>query len=482
MAIRWTVALAIIACCSLPPSFAATNTATTQADATQAHALAREIFRELIEIDTTQSKGSVTKASEAMAKRLRDAGFPGSDLAIVGDVPNKKNLVVRLHGTGRHKPILLIGHLDVVEAKREDWTTNPFEFVEKDGYFYGRGTQDMKGGDAIMVTTLIRFRKEGFRPDRDIIVALTADEESGDANGVQWLFTHRRDLVDAEFVFNHDDTAVVLEQGRPRRYEMAGTEKVYADYQFVATNPGGHSSLPVPDNAIYELSDALERLKGYRFPFELNSITRGYFERMAGITVGETAADMKGVIATPPDTAAIDRLSKDKLYNSMMRTTCVATRLEGGHANNALPQRAIATVNCRILPGHSAEEVRQELAKVVADPRIAVRFINAKGVVMDTADDRRGFPPPPLRPEVMKPLEKLVAEMWSGSPVIPTMAVGASDDVYVTQAGLPSYILSGLAVEKGDERAHGQDERIGVKSFNDGVDFLYRYLKLLTGQ
>ena len=319
-------------------------------------ALARDIFKQLIEIDTTESSGNVTKASEAMAQRLNAAGFAASEMQILGPDDRKKNLVVRLKGTGKHKPILLIGHLDVVEARRSDWSTDPFKFVEKNGYIYGRGTQDMKNGDAIMLATLIRLKKEGFRPSRDIILALTADEEGGSSNGIEWLLRHHRELVDAQFVLNHDSNSVLSEHGKPVYFEMDGTEKVYADYQLTAVNRGGHSSVPIPDNAIYELSAALMRLSKYEFPFELNSVTRGYYERMSSIETGQRAADMRAILKNPPDTAASERLSRDPVDHSMMHTTCVATRLEGGHANNALPQRAQATVNCRILPGLTSQK------------------------------------------------------------------------------------------------------------------------------
>jgi acetylornithine deacetylase/succinyl-diaminopimelate desuccinylase-like protein len=471
-----SVAAAVAATVSLA-SASASVAETDQAS----NALAHDIFKELIEINTTDSVGSVTAASEAMAKRLRDAGFPESDIQILGPNDRKKNVVVRLHGAGRHKPVLLIGHLDVVEARREDWTTDPFKFVEKDGYFYGRGTQDMKNGDAIMVAALIRLKKEGFKPDRDIILALTADEEGGTSNGVDWLLKNHRDLIDAQFVINHDDNSVTTDHGKPLFFEMDATEKVYADFLVSARNPGGHSSLPVPDNAIYQLSAALLRLSKFEFPFELNSVTRSYFAKMSGIETGARAADMKAILQTPPDREAVERLSHDPVDHSTMHTTCVATRLEGGHANNALPQTARANVNCRILPGHSPEEVRQTLVTVFADPKLQVQWIDDQGKPRDVASDRRGFPPPPLDPQVMKPLEVLVNKMWPGLQVIPSMADGASDDIYTGAAGLPSYIIAGVAVDKDNMRAHGQDENLGIESFYRGNEFFYRYLKALTG-
>jgi acetylornithine deacetylase/succinyl-diaminopimelate desuccinylase-like protein len=438
--------------------------------------LSHDIFKQLIEINTTDSVGNVSTASEAMAQRFRDAGFPQSDLHLLGPNDRKKNLVVRLHGSGKHKPVLLIGHLDVVEARREDWTTDPFQFVEKDGYYYGRGTQDMKDGDAIMTTTLIRFKKEGFVPDRDIILALTADEEGGTSNGVDWLLKNNRELVDAEFVLNHDGGGILAEHGKPQMMVVDASEKLYSDYQLTVTNHGGHSSLPVPDNAIYHLADGLARLERYQFPFELTNITRAYYERMAKVATGQRAADMLAILRNPPDLEAVARLSQDPIDNSTMHTTCVATRLSGGHANNALPQTAQANVNCRIVPGHSTEEIRQELEKVLADAKISVRELGGLGGVMN----RRSFAPPPLRPDVFQPLENVVESMWPGLPVIPDMATGASDGVYTNAAGMPTYCVSGEAIDRDDIRAHGKDERIRADSFYRAVEFYYRFLKAIT--
>ncbi|HXY51770.1 MAG TPA: M20/M25/M40 family metallo-hydrolase [Terriglobales bacterium] len=442
--------------------------------------LAHDIFKQLIEINTTDSVGSVTAASEAMAQRFRDARFPESDLHILGPNQRKKNLVVRLRGSGRNQPVLLIGHLDVVEARREDWTTDPFQFVEKDGYYYGRGTQDMKDGDAIMVATLIRMKEEGYTPDRDIILALTADEEGGNSNGVDWLVKNHRELVEAEFVLNSDGGGITTENGKPVMMEVDATEKLYADYQLTVTNPGGHSSLPVPDNAIYHLANGLVRLEDYEFPMELNSVTRAYYARMAEITTGQRSADMKAILKDPPDQAAIERLSKDPIDHSKLRTTCVATRLNAGHANNALPQTAQANVNCRIAPGHSAEDVRAKLIEIVADPQISVQYVGVIGGATERASSRQSYAPPPLRPDVFQPLDKIVNQLWPGLPVIPTMATGASDAIYTNTAGLPTYGISGTAIARDDVRAHGKDERLEVESFYTGVDFYYRFLKALT--
>jgi acetylornithine deacetylase/succinyl-diaminopimelate desuccinylase-like protein len=443
--------------------------------------LARDIFRELIEINTTDSVGSTTRAAEAMAKRLLDAGFPRADVAVLGPNDRKGNLVVRLRGkSGARKPILIIGHLDVVEARREDWTTDPFQFVEKDGYFYGRGTQDMKVDDAVLVTTFIRFQKEGYRPDRDLILALTADEEGGKFNGVDWLLKTHRDLLPAEFVLNSDSGGVTAVNGKPVNVDVAASEKLYADFQVSATNPGGHSSQPVPDNAIYHLTDALSRLERWDFPFELSPVTRAYFEKRAALETGRMAADMKAILRTPPDPAAVTRLSADARYHSTTHTTCVATRLNAGHANNALPQLAQANINCRILPGHSAEEVRQNLIRIFADPKLTVRYVDNGGNVFDRAPEPKAVPPMLPPDTVLKPLARIADEMWHGAPVIPEMETGASDSVYTIAAGLPSYGINGVAIDQEDVRAHGRDERLRVSSYYDGVEFYYRFLKALT--
>ena len=445
------------------------------------HAEARAIFEQLVEIKTTESALGSTPAAEAMAQRFRDAGFPAEDIQVVGPNDKKKNLVVRYRGNGKRKPVLLIGHLDVVEALREDWTTDPFEFIEKDGYFYGRGTQDMKDGVTIMVTTLLRYHREKFRSERDIILALTADEEGGSSNGVEWLLKNRRELVDAEFVLNHDGATITLENGKAVEVGLIASEKVYADFDLSVTNPGGHSSVPERINAINQLAVALERLGNYEFPFELNNVTRGYFDRISRSSEGQRAADLRAILKTPPDQDAIARLSKDRIDNASLRTTCVPTRLFGGHANNALPQLARANVNCRILPGHSAEEVRQTIASVIQDPAVHVRYANGvTGKLEDTAPAVRPFAPPPLREDVLRPLERLSAKMWPGVPVVPGMAVGATDGVHTSAAGLPTYVVSGEALERDDVRAHGQDERIGVESFYRAVDFYYDYLKAVV--
>jgi acetylornithine deacetylase/succinyl-diaminopimelate desuccinylase-like protein len=444
--------------------------------------MAHDIFKQLIEINTTDSIGSTTVAAQAMAKRLLDAGFPSADVTVVGPNDRKGNMVARYRGkTGsKLRPVLIIGHLDVVEARREDWTTDPFQFVEQDGYYYGRGTQDMKVSDAIIVTDFIRMRQEGYIPDRDIILALTADEEGGRSNGVDWLLKNHRDLIDADFALNPDSGGVVADHGKPLTVEFEATEKLYGDYQILATNPGGHSSLPKPDNAIYHVADALAALERSPFPFELNTVTREYFKQMAAIEKGQAAEDLRAILATPPDKAAIDRLSLDARYNSTMRTTCVATMMNAGHAPNALPQRAEANVNCRIFPGHSQEEIRLDLQKLFNDPKVTVRYKSDAGDVMDHGSDRKAMAPPPLRPDVMESLRSAAGKLWPGAPVIPTMMTGSSDSIYTMMAGIPSYGISGVTIDRDDVRMHGKDERVPVESYYTGVEFYYEFLKKLT--
>jgi len=441
--------------------------------------LSRDIFKELIEINTTDSVGNTSTAANSMAKRLRNAGFAAADIQVLGPTDRKRNMVARLRGTGAKKPILIIGHLDVVEAKREDWTTDPFQFVEKDGYFYGRGTQDMKVDDAILVATFIRFQREGYRPNRDLILALTADEEGGQSNGVDWLLKNHRDLIDAEFVLNADAGGVTSMNGKPVNVDVEATEKQYADFELTVLNAGGHSSLPTVDNAIYHLSDALSRLEHTPFPVEFNPVTRAYFERRAPLENAQTTADMKAILRTPPDAAALARLSKEPRYNSMLRTTCVATRLNAGHANNALPQTAQAIVNCRILPGHSAAETQRALGRTFADPKVSVQYLGAIGRAAQ-APDSKGFPTVLPSADVLRTLEQVAAAMWPGAPVIPEMETGASDSVYTMAAGIPSYGLNGVAIDQDDIRAHGKDERVRVSAFFDGVEFSYRFLKAMT--
>ena len=453
-----------------------------------AEQLSHSIFKELVEINTTDSVGSVTAAAEAMQKRLLDAGFPAADLTLAGPNDRKKNLVARYRGTpgSTLKPILIICHLDVVEAPQAEWATDPFKLVEKDGFFYGRGTQDMKDSDAILVTNFIRLKKQGFVPNRDFILALTADEEGGKSNGVDWLLQNRPELVKADAVLNPDSGGIDSEAGKPVVMVLEATEKLYGDFQLSTANPGGHSSLPTRDNAIYQLTDALSRLNKYVFPFELNEVTRAYFFQMAAINKAsgdmQTASDMLSILKTPPDADALARLEATPRYNATVRTTCIATMLSAGQAPNALPQFANANVNCRILPGHTQEETRQTLIKVLADPAVKVQYKDDAGTLFDKGTERVSPAPPPLRPDIFDPLHKVMAEIYPGLPILPQMETGASDSVYTIAAGIPSYGINGVAIDTNDERAHARDERVNILAFDRGVDFYYRYLQALGGK
>ncbi len=443
-------------------------------------ALAREIFKQLIEINTTDTpQGNVTTGTVAMQKRFIDAGFPKADVHLLGPDPRKMNLVVRMRAAGQttEKPVLFLCHMDVVQALRSDWHTDPFQFVEQDGYYYGRGTQDMKDSDAALVATFLRLHREGYKPKRDLILALTADEEGGKFNGAAWLVEQHRDLVDAAYVINPDAGGVELDHGRAVVADVEATEKVYADYQITAVNAGGHSSRPRPDNVIYELTTALNKLATYTFPFELNEVTRTYFQNLAGQEKGQSAQDIEAILATPPDPAAAARLSAEPSFNSNFRTTCVATRLSAGHANNALPQTAQANVNCRIFPGHSPEQIRQELIGVFGDTKLTVKYVSDGGVVSDTAPARPAIAPPAPIKEVFEPLTQLTQQLWPGTAVTPVMENGASDSIYFAQAGIPCYGYSAIALERDDDRAHGQDERLPVVSYWKSLDFFYASAK-----
>ncbi|HEV2669954.1 MAG TPA: M20/M25/M40 family metallo-hydrolase [Gemmatimonadales bacterium] len=435
---------------------------------------ARDIFEQLININTTGSSGSTTVAAQAMADRLLQAGFPAADVQVIGLANSRNhNLVARFRGTGggTQKPILLLAHLDVVEARREDWSVDPFTFLEKDGFFYGRGTMDIKDGDAVLVATLVRLKQEGYRPNRDLILALTTGEEGGsDYNGVQWLLEHHKDLVDAAYVVNMDAGDPVILNGKRLMRSVQASEKVYVTFKLEVHNPGGHSSLPTKDNAIYRLAAALSRLSAYQFPAQLNEITRVSFQRLSGLQQGQLAADLAAVAAPTPDTAAIRRLSDaSPLYNAQLRTTCVATELSGGHAENALPQTATATVNCRMLPGTPQDEVQRTLVKVVDDTAVAVSVVTPA----------TPSPPSPLTPEVMGAVERVTKRLWN-IPVVPVMETGATDGLFFRNAGVPVYGVSGVFVDINDIRAHGRDERIGVQDYYDGAEYIYQLVKELS--
>ncbi len=436
--------------------------------------LAFDIYKELVEINTVTATGDTARAAEAMAARLRAAGFADADVHAFSPAPGKGNLVARLRGTGARKPILLLAHLDVVPANREDWSVDPFSLTEKDGYFYARGTGDDKYMAAAFVTNLIRYKQEGYKPDRDIVMALETDEEilDRDGLGIQWLLKHHRDLIDAEFALN-EGGGVGLKDGKPIRNSVQTSEKVSLSYRLDVKNRGGHSSVPVKDNAIYHLAEGLVRLSKFSFPLKLNETTRAYFERTAQFEAEQTAADIRTVLSDQPDPSALSfvRLAANPAYNAQLRTTCVATMLEGGHAINALPQLASAKVNCRIMPGEPVEEVKATLERVLADDQITVTQLDQPVLSAPSA----------LHEEIMGSIEKLSREFWPGAVVLPTMSAGATDGSYLRNAGIPTYGHSGLAGDINDIRAHGKDERILVESFYRGGDYLYRLVKMLSG-
>lgn len=380
-----------------------------------------------------------------------------------------------MRGAGRTKPVLFLAHLDVVEARNGDWSPDldPFTFTERDGYFYGRGTVDVKNEAACLIAALIRLKQEGVVPERDVVVALTADEEAGDANGVDWLVRNRRELIDAAYVINTDAGGGQIEKGRHMRYNLQTSEKASIDLRLEVKNVGGHSSQPTKDNAIYHLSGALARLAQFDFPARLNETTRAFFERMAVNETGQMASDMKAAAQASPNPAAIARLaSASPFYNSVMRTTCVATMLEAGHARNALPQTATANVNCRMLPSETQEELLRTLNGVLADKQVTITPLY----------DALSSGASPLLPEVVQSVERIVAEMWPGVPVLPVMDPWATDGMYLRRAGMSVYGAPGVFLDIDPVRAHGKDERVGVQAFYEGVEFSYRLMKELAGR
>ena len=451
MSLRDLTVVALALCSvSLVASRARAQTLTLNPEQQKLH----EIYKELVETNTEDSAGvgSVTKASEQIAARFRAAGFPDSDIHLLGPTEDKHSIVVRLHGTGAKKPLLLIAHLDVVMALPSDWSTDPFKLVEKDGYYYARGSIDDKAMASIFVANMIRYKKEGFVPDRDIILALTPDEEKSGQLGANWLVQNHRDLIDAEYAINEGG---------------GGSLK---NFTLTVKNPGGHSSVPRPDNAIYQLADGLVRFEHFKFPVQLNDVTRAFFSGTAAIETPANAAAMRDLLKNPNDAAAAATLSKDPRYNSILRTTCVATRLSGGHADNALPQTATALVNCRVFPNVPIDSVRNTI----------VRVLNDTGIVVSPSEQLAPTSPSPLTPELMEPIKTLTDRMFNGVPVIPFMSTGATDGRYLRAGGIPTYGVSGLFLEPSDVRAHGKDERVPQKSLYDSQEFLYQLVKMLA--
>ena len=427
----------------------------------------RSVYQELLEINTTNSVGSCTVAAQAMAARLKAGGFTDADMQLIVPPGGPRNgmLVARLKGSGAKRPLLLLAHLDVIEAKREDWTRDPFKLIEEDGYFYARGAFDNKAQGAIFVVNMMTYKRSGWKPARDLILALTCDEETipSEFDGVDYLLKHHRPLIDAELGFAEGGFLSQTPDGKLISHGLQAGEKIFQSYTLEVLNKGGHSALPVPDNAIYHLANGLARLDKFSFPFRLTDTARSYFERSADVVGGQIGADMKAILTPTPDPQALARLAQtNAFYNSSVRTTCVATMLNAGHATNALPQRAQAVINCRILPGEQPEEVRQTLVRVLADAQIAVTPIGTPVVA----------PAPPLNPELMNTMQALSQKMWPGVPVIPTMTVGATDGRFLNVAGIWTYGVSGLLREANGSGIHGLNERLSVKSLYEGQQFL----------
>jgi acetylornithine deacetylase/succinyl-diaminopimelate desuccinylase-like protein len=441
------------------------------AEPTAYQQMGRDIYRELIETDTSHSVGDTTKAAEWLAARFRAAGFAQADVQIVGPESRNRNLVVRYRGSGAKAPVLLLAHLDVVEARPEDWSFPPFKLTEKDGFFYGRGTSDDKDGATTLSSAVLRLRQENFKPDRDIILALTSGEEGGEVyNGVEWLLANRPELVKAAICLNADAGGVQKRKSKRLLYAVQASEKIFQSFRLEIKGPGGHSSKPTKDNIIYHLAEALVRLSKYEFPFQLGEISRGYFEKMSDIETGQTAADMKGVLKSPPDESAVKGLSASPFYNAILRTTAVATMLEAGHAENALPQTARAIVNCRILPGESPDKVQNTLKRVLADDRITITPLKPA----------KPSPPSPLSPEILHALESAKSKLWPDIPIVPEMETGATDGLYFRQQGIPTYGITGTAADLDDVRMHGKDERMAVQDFYDGLEFEYQLVRAIS--
>ncbi len=435
-------------------------------------ALARDILAELVAINTAPSGGpDIRPAAQAMASRLRNAGFPADDIAVVGTTDRVVNLVARYRSSHpTRRPLLMMAHMDVVEALASDWTVEPYKLTEKDGWWYGRGTTDNKAGAAILVANFIRLKREGFDPDRDLIIMLTGDEETTGA-GATLLATRHRELIDAEYALNTDGGMVITaEDGKPQAFVVQTAEKMYVSYVFEATDPGGHSSLPRPDSAISRLSRALVALEEFNFPIDLNETSRAFFRLYAPLAEPEARPLIRAVLDDPSDPALSQRLVSYPYYNALARTTCVATMLEGGHAENALPQTARATVNCRVLPQSTAAATEKTLSGIASK----------EGVTVTEIAPSTPSPPSPLDPGIIDPITRVAAEFWPGIPVIPEMSTGATDGLYVRNAGIPVYGVSAIAEFPGDQRAHGQDERIRPESYYDALDYLYRLVKTLS--
>jgi acetylornithine deacetylase/succinyl-diaminopimelate desuccinylase-like protein len=415
----------------------------------------RAIFKELVELNTSPDGGDVSRATRAVERRLLAAGYAAADVAVVGPSRACENLVATLAGADRKaKPLLLLAHLDVVPARRADWTFDPYVLREEGGWFYGRGAVDNKAGASVLVANMARWKRDGFVPARDVVMVLTCDEEGTADQGMRWLLAEKPRLREADYALNTDAGGVSPTSGGRIVFAAQAAEKVYATFALSATNPGGHSSVPRADNAIYALAAALQRLAAFTFPVELNDVSRAMFARTAEIEAGAMADDLRAAAAGATAGPAIDRLRRVPHLDAQLRTTCVATMLAAGHAENALPQSATATVNCRIVPGTDIAAVESTLARLTADLGLTVTVVYAP----------MASPPSPLRADVMRTIERLAAEQWPASVVVPEMSAGATDGLFLRNAGVPVYGVSALLMDPADDRSHGLDERVPVAS------------------
>lgn len=476
--VRTSVAMAF-ALAAAAPLAKAQNSSSMRSASTDHERLARSVYQELVNTNTMDSVGSTTRAARAMARRFLNAGFPSEDVKILippGD-STKGNLIVRYHGTGARRPLLLLAHLDVVAALRTDWSRDPFELQEDNGFFYGRGASDDKAMASIFVANLLQYKAEGWKPDRDLILALTAAEEGGDNNGAEWLAQSHKDLIDAAYALNEGGGGTLSGKGmdvHPMLNSIQAAEKVPENFTLTVRNSGGHSSVPRPDNAIYSLANALARLGRFTFPVALNPVSREFFTQTAKVETAANAAAMRAIVANPRNAVAAARLSKDPRYASMLRTTCVATKLAAGHANNALPQTATANVNCRIVPTSSIAETQATLTKVFADTSVKITF---------TTREREKFPTSTsaIVPDLLTEATALTQSKWGSIPVVPVMSTGATDGRYLRAVGIPTYGISGIFSLPGETNAHGRDEKLRTKSFYDGLDFLDKLVRRLAG-
>ncbi len=437
----------------------------------ESYALSRSILQQLIAINTTSAYGT-TAAAQAIVARLQSAGYAAEDIQLLApeNHPERANVVVRLHGAQKARPLLYIGHLDVVEAKRADWSMEPFELTENDGWLYGRGTIDMKGQDSVLLASMMTLKQQGFIPDRDIIAAFTADEEQGDANGVAWLLKQHRDLIDAALVINPDGGEADIKNGRKIVLALQTSEKLYMTFSLQATDKGGHSSRPTAQNPIYRLARGLERLSEFHFPVHLTATTQQYFQQAAALEQGQARQDMLAVAKGNPTPSVLRRLSADLDKDLLLRSTCTATMLEGGHAENALPQRAMATIQCRVIPGETPEQIMHTLAQVIHDPAVTVTSLSH----ITLSPESR------ITADILTPLQQVVHGLWPEVMVVPQMSPGASDSIYTRAAGMQTFGIDGMFSDIDDDRFHGRDERISVQAFKEELDFTYQLMRRLS--